>query len=91
MACEPGILAFRADRRAVNNSPSRWALYLNSTMLFTGVVGNEPKDMRLTIPHSGQLSLVFTNAYTREVQERRTLYLHNLKFQRTEKTVGSRQ
>lgn len=79
-ACQPGSLQFRAYRTAVENSPSRWEIYLNDWQLVSGLVGNEPQIVQVEIPEAGSLSLIFSNAYTGEIEQRRTLYFSQIKF-----------
>lgn len=80
-ACRPGTLRFRGHRRPVENTPSRWELYLSNQFLLGGDVGNIPQDFEVEIPEIGQLSLVFSNAYTGEIEQRRTLYFSQVEFQ----------
>lgn len=75
-ACGAGTLRFTASRRAVDNTPSRWEVYLDSRLLSSGEVSGDSQAQQVQVPRSGSLSLVFTNAYADpdDVDNRRTLY-----------------
>lgn len=87
-ACSPGQLTFLAQRRAVFNTPSRWELYLNSSLLQSGLVTttlDEPaQEINIYIPKPGRVALIFSNANAYsdldKVYNRRTIYFSKINF-----------
>lgn len=81
-ACGPGTLSFRTERRATTSSASRWEVYLGDRLLSSGLTGNGPSTaQQVSIPESGPVFLIFTNAYTGvDVPLRRTLYFSQVRF-----------
>lgn len=82
-ACGPGTLSFAAYRKDVQNTPSRWEVYLDGQLIEAGEVsGSEPQSVQIAIPAAGAVSLIFSNAYADpvDVKNRRTLYVTDVQL-----------
>lgn len=87
-ACSSGQLTFLAQRRAVFNTPSRWELYLNNSLLQSDLVTttlDEPaQEINIYIPKPGRVALIFSNANAYsdldEIYNRRTIYFSEVSF-----------
>lgn len=81
-ACRPGLLTFTAYRKKVRNTPSRWEVYLDDTLIRTGKVGNDVTAVQVRVAAAGTVSIIFSNAFASpdDVVNRRTLYLRDVGF-----------
>lgn len=81
-ACNAGKLSFITDRKTVQNTPSRWEVFINDQFLTSGLVGNKRESIEINIKRPGIISLIFSNAYNARdnVKKRRTLYFEEVQF-----------